>query len=170
MEQKINWADPEYVISQPRIQKVAGFHYLYAEQPHVHETEVGNAMGVVMGRLGSAWECIFGKTPSPPMLVMFIDLDEPRMYDVRAGFVVPEGTTPQGETQVRFVPAALVAGMLAWGGISAVVKTYAPLMEFMDTHGLKCIEGWREWRLVFEGDTSTNNITWVQHVAEAKHD
>ena len=115
MERKSGWAEPGCVISQPRIQEVDGFHYLYAEQPHVHEADVGNAMGVVMGRLGSAWERVFGKTPSPPLLVMFIDLDEPKMYDVQAGFVVPEGTTPQGETQVRFVPPTLVAGI--WSGV-----------------------------------------------------
>ena len=170
MEQKVGWAEPGCVIGQPRIQKVDGFQYLYAEQMHVHETEVGNAMGVVMGRLGSAWERIFGKAPSPPMLVMFIDLDEPRMYDVQAGYVVPEGTTPQGETQVRYVPPALVASMLVWGDLSSVPKSYAPLMEFMNAQGLKCIEGWREWYLLFESDSSMNNVTWVQHVAEELHD
>ena len=108
--------------------------------------------------------------PIATLLVMFIDLDEPKMYDVQAGYVVPEGTTPQGETQVRFVPPTLVAGMLVWGDLGSVVKSYAPLMEFMNTHGLKCIEGWREWYLLFESDTSMNNITWVQHVAEEVQD
>jgi hypothetical protein len=170
MERRTHKAEPVYLISQPRVQEVDGFHYLYAEWKHVHEAEVGNALDVVIGRLSSAWEKIFRKTPSPPMLTMSHDLDEPKMYDVQAGYVVPEGTTPQGETQVRFVPPALVAGILVWGDISAIVKSYAPLMDFMDTHGLTCIEGWREWRLLHAGDASPHNITWVQHVAEERRD
>jgi hypothetical protein len=35
------WADPVLVIGQPRIHKVAGFTYLYAEQRDVKDTEAG---------------------------------------------------------------------------------------------------------------------------------
>ncbi|MCU0502237.1 MAG: hypothetical protein MUC51_10815 [Anaerolineae bacterium] len=170
MEQRVRKAEPEYLISQPRVQEVEGFHYLYAERLHIHETEVGKALDAAIRMLTSTWERIFEEAPSPPMLIMFHDLDEEKMYDVQAGFVVPPGTPPQGETQIRFVPPALVAGMLVWGDISAVAKSYAPLMTFMDTHGLTCIEGWREWRLLFEGETSMSNVTWVQHVAKEKYD
>jgi hypothetical protein len=52
------------------------------------------------------------------------------------------------------------------GKIESVIKSYGPLMDYMTANGLKCVEGWREWYLYWESDNSTNNISWVQHVAQ----
>jgi hypothetical protein len=161
------WAVPELVISPPRLQKADGFHYLYAEVKHVHESEVGGAVGTCFGRIFPAWEHAFGKAASAPTLAFFINVPgEEKWYDVRMGFAVPEATEPYGETKVRYVPPTLVAGILAWGSLDKVPQSYKPLMDFMDANGYKPVEGWREWYLYFESDASSNNITWVEHMVE----
>ena len=91
---------------------------------------------------------------------------EEKWYDIQWGFAVPEGTQPSGETTVRYVPPTLVAGMLVWGSLDKVPQSYTPLMQYMSANGYKPVEGWREWYLYFESDTSSNNITWVEHMAE----
>jgi hypothetical protein len=114
-----------------------------------------------------AWEHAFGKAAPAPTLAFFIDLEgEENWYDVQMGFAVPEGTQPFGETMVRYVPPTLIAGILAWGSLENVPRTYKPLMDFMDSNGFKPVEGWREWYLYWESETSSNNITWVEHMAE----
>ena len=167
MERATGWAEPDCIIGQPRLQKVDGFHYLYVEQQHVAESEVGVYIGSLFGKIHDAYEKGYGAAEKPPILVMFFDLpDEPRVYDMQVGFSVPEGTSPLGEAQVRYVEPSLCASVLVWGNLDSVISSYGPLLEFMDTKDLKCIEGWREWYLYWEGDSSSNNITWVQHVAQ----
>jgi hypothetical protein len=40
-------------------------------------------------------------------------------------------------------------------------------MNFMNQNGYKPVEeGWREYSVYNEGNTSANNTTWVQHLAE----
>jgi hypothetical protein len=41
MKRESGWAEPEYIIGQPRIQMAGGFHYLHVEEKHVAESEVG---------------------------------------------------------------------------------------------------------------------------------
>jgi hypothetical protein len=166
MGKEVGWAEPEYLIGQPRIHKVAGFHYLYVEQKHVHEGQVGLHMGPLIGKMEDAHKLGFGEAEKPPLLVMFTDIpDEPRWYDIQAGYSVPQGTVPCGEAWVRAIEPALVASILVWGSLEAVVKGYGPLLEFMKANGYKDIVGWREWYLYWESEDSTNNITWVQHIA-----
>jgi hypothetical protein len=161
------WAEPDFVMSQPRLQKADGFHYLYAEVKHVHVSDVGNAVGICFGRMFRAWEHAFGIAAPAPTLAFFIDVEsEENWYDVQMGFAVPEGTQPSGETMVRYVPPTLVAGILAWGSLENVPRTYKPLMDFMDANGYKPVEGWREWYVYWESEQSSNNITWVEHMAE----
>jgi hypothetical protein len=165
MKHEIGWAEPGFLVGQPRTQKVAGFHYLFVEEKHVAESEVGNAMGHLFPKLFAAGASVFGAAGSPPVLAMFIDL-EPKMYDVQLEFMVQPGTAAAGEAQVRYVEPALVASIVVGGGIEAVIQSYGPLMEYMNVNGLKCAEGWREWYLFRESDNSANNVSWVQHVAE----
>lgn len=168
MTTAVGWAEPAFALSEPRLQKADGFHYLYAEVKHVHVSEVGNAVGTCFGRIFPAWSHAFGKAAPAPTLAFFIDIPgEQDWYDVQMGFAVPEGTEPFGETFVRYVPPALVAGILAWGELDSVPKSYDPLMAFVDKSGHARTGVWREWYLLFESDRSANNITWVQYeVAE----
>jgi hypothetical protein len=131
-------------------------------------SEVGNAIGACFGRIFPAWSHAFGNAAPAPTLAFFIDVpDEKDWYDVQMGFAVPEGTEPSGETYVRYVPPTLVAGMLVWGDLTSVPKSYEPLMQFVNESGHASLGIWREWYLYFDSDTSANNITWVHYeVAE----
>lgn len=167
MAKETGWAEPEVMLGQPRVQKVVGFTYLYAEQQLVHETEVGNYILGLFAKVQAAYELIHGAAPKPSMLVMFINVpDQEKMYHMQAGYVVPPETCPAGEALVRYIPPALVAGVITCGNVGSIWKSYGPLMDFMNQNGMQPLEeGWREYYLYDEGPDSMNNITWVQHAA-----
>lgn len=167
MKRESGWAEPEYIIGQPRIQMAGGFHYLHVGEKHVAESEVGMYIGPLMNQIYAAYEQGFGKAERPPLLAMFIDVpNEPRVYDMEVGYAVPEGTSPSGEAQVRYVEPTLVASVLVWGALDVTPKSYGPLLQFVETAGYRSIVGWREWYLYREDADSMNNVTWVQHMVE----
>jgi hypothetical protein len=162
--QNVGWAEPQFILGECRTQVVAGFRYLYLEEKHIAEWDVGDMITPLKDRITRAYRQTYGGAEPPTLLVMFIDLEE-QYYDVRAGFAVGPDTPPLEGPRVLDVPPALCAGYLAWG--ANFWEGYGPLMDYMDAQGLRCIEGWREWYLYSEGEGSPNNIMLVQHVAEA---
>jgi hypothetical protein len=168
MSTEVGWADPEMMISEPRVQRVAGVHYLYVEQKRVAESAVGWAMGDLMPKALAAYRQGHAGIEPPPMLAMFIDLPgEERAYDVHVGYAFREDVSPRGGAQVRYVEPALCAGLLVWGTLDDILKSYGTLMAFVEAKGLRNVEGWREWYLYWEDPASRNNVTLVQHVVEA---
>ena len=165
MKQEIGWAEPEYIIGQPRLQKVEGFHYFYMELTH---TDPGQAAPLAR-EARDAYARVIGESCRPTLLVMFFAVpDEPNVYDIRAGFPVRKGTAPIGEAKVRYVEPTLCVSLLAWGDIGVYAKSYRPLLDFAEEKGLECKEGWREWDLYWESDNSRNNIIQIQHPVEEK--
>ena len=163
MRQEIGGAEPDYIIGQPRLQKVEGFHYFYMELKH---TDPGQA-GPLARKAHDTYARVIGESYRPTLLVMFFSVpDEPNVYDIQTGFSVRKGTVPIGEAKVRYVEPTLCVSLLAWGDIGVYAKSYAPLIEFAEEKGLKCKEGFREWDLYWEGDRSKNNIILVQHPVE----
>jgi hypothetical protein len=167
MRKAIGWAEPEIFIGQPRIQKVPGFTYLFAEQQNVHESQAGSYIEGLYGKVQAAYEKLHPGAEKPPRLLMFINVPgQEKMYHVQAGYQVASGTPAAGEAQVREIPPALIAGVVSCGTFDSVWKSYAPLMDFMNKNGLIPLdEGWREYYLYNEGPDSMNNITWIQHLA-----
>lgn len=167
MSTETGWADPEMMISEPRVQRVAGFHYLYVEQKHVAESAVGWAMGDLMPKALTAYSQAGDGIEPPPMLAMYIDRPgEERAYDVHVGYAFQEEVSPRGGAQVRYVEPTLCASLLVWGTLDDILESYGTLMAFVEAKGLRNVEGWREWYLYWEGDQSHNNVTLVQHVVE----
>jgi hypothetical protein len=168
MAMDTGWANPVLVIGQPRIQKVASFTYLYAEQRDVKDTEVGQYRDGLVAKVWLAFKQSCGVAAKPPLLVMFINVPEKEgMYHTQVGYVVAKGTPATGEVQVRDLAPALVAGTVVSCDANSIWKCYAPLMEFMNQNRYRPMEeGWREYFLYDEGPASLNNITWVQHLAE----
>jgi len=155
------------MISEARVQRVAGFHYLYVEQKHVAESAVGWAMGDLMPKALEAYRQGQEGVEPPPMLATFLDLPgEGRAYDVHVGYAFRESVSPRGGAQVRYVEPALCAGLLVWGTLDDILKSYGKLMGFVEAKGLTNIVGWREWYLYWEDPASRNNVTLVQHVVE----
>jgi hypothetical protein len=151
------------MLSACRTQEVEGFRYLYLEQRHVAEWEVGDAMRVLMPRIFELYAETFGAAEPPPLMAMFIDLEE-KTYDVRVGFPVrPETPALAGALEMA-VPPSLCAGVLVWG--ADVTVSYAPLMDYVNALGLTCVDGWRETYVHWSGETSPNNISLIQHVVE----
>jgi hypothetical protein len=153
MSTEVGWADPEMMISEPRVQRVAGVHYLYVEQKRVAESAVGWAMGDLMPKALAAYRQGHAGIE--------------RAYDVHVGYAFREDVSPRGGAQVRYVEPALCAGLLVWGTLDDILKSYGTLMAFVEAKGLRNVEGWREWYLYWEDPASRNNVTLVQHVVEA---
>jgi hypothetical protein len=167
MSTEVGWADPEMMISEPRAQRVMGFHYLYVEQEHVAESDVGWAMGDLMPKALEAYRHGGEGIEPPPILAMFLDLPgAERAYDVQVGYAFRESVLPRGGAEVRYLEPALCAGLLVWGTLDDILKSYGTLMAFVEAKGLRNVEGWREWYLYWEDAASRNNVTLVQHVVE----
>lgn len=163
MTSKAGWAEPTFVISEPRIQKAAGFHYFYAEEKNIKEIDALRSVRRLLPKVQQAYHLACGNVNQPALLVMFIDLPESGMYDVQCGYGLEKAITPCGEAHIRRVKATLVAGILVWGTNWSVPKSYRPLEDFMKKKGYQGVVGWREWHIYAEGDYSKNNVTWVQH-------
>jgi hypothetical protein len=167
MKNEVGWADPEAIVGVPRTQMVGGFTYLFAEEKHIKEGSVGHSLDRVIAIVEAGFKHIFPGANQPQLLVMFIDDPvENGIYDVRAGFAVCQCTQPVEGLYVEDQPAALVASILFTGPTTMIMKSYGPLMQYMNETALKCVVGWREWHLYYENDHSSNNIIWVQHLAE----
>ena len=170
MTKEAGWAEPELMVGQPRLQKVNGFYYLYAEMKHLKTSEVTES-NVLIKQVNDECMKLFGRIPFGTYVEMYINLPQETgeyMYDCQKGYAIPDNMTPENITpvdgvKIRYVEPALCASILVWG--SEISKSYGPLMDFVNEKGLKCAdEGWREWWLHYEGDNSKNNITLVQHV------
>jgi len=167
MKKRVGWADPDAIIGEPRTQLVGGFAYLFAEEKHVKQRQVKRCLDLVIGKAGGGFQQIFPGVDQPPLLVTLIDDPvENGFYDVRAGFTVCPGTQPVEGVFVEDQQPALVASILLSGPTKMIIKSYGPLMKYMNQNALKCVVGWREWYLYYENDKSCNNIIWVQHLAE----
>ncbi len=167
MQREVGWAEPDYIIGQPRLQKVAGFHFFYIEQKHAERGQEGPSISSLTRKARDAYAKVIGESSAPALCVLwFGGPGEPGLYDNQLGFAVREGTTPLGEAKVRYVDPTLCVSLLAWGDVGVFARSYAPLMAFAEGKGLKCIEGFREWDLYWEGEKSKNNIILVQHPVE----
>ena len=156
------------MVGQPRLQKVNGFFYLYAEMKHLKQSEVSKSV-VLIEQVNDECMKLFGCIPFGAYVEMYINSpqeeDSKLIYDCQKGYALNvEDITPKdARVKIRYVEPALCASILVWG--SEISKSYGPLMDFVNEKGLKCAdEGWREWWLHYEGDNSKNNITLVQHV------
>ena len=167
MVKEAGWAEPEYVIGQPRLQKLEGFYFFYVEQKHSKPGQVGPSMDSLVRKAHDAYAKVIGESCVPALCIMWFGVPgEPDLYDNQLGFAVRQGTTPLGEAKVRYVEPTLCVSLLAWGDIGVYAKSYGLLIDFANGKGLKCKEGFREWSLYWEGDTSKNNIILVQHPVE----
>jgi hypothetical protein len=170
MSTKAGWAEPGFIMSQPRIQKVAGFNYFFCEKKQVLEQDAGPVWKALVPIVQAAYVQEFGDIELPSLLVMFLEYpDNPKLYDVQVGYGLQKIVIPCGEAQVRRVKATLVVGILAWGSIASVPYTYDPLLDFMRKCGYPGGKEWREWQVYDDkAPSSHNSIVWVQHDLKEK--
>ncbi len=170
MSTKAGWAEPRFVMSQPRIQKAAGFNYYYCEKKGVLEQDAGPVWKTLVPIVQAAYVQEFGDRELPALLVMFLEYpDNPKLYDVQVGYGLQKRVLPCGEAQVRRVKATLVAGILSWGSIASVPYTYDPLLDFIKKRGYQVGKEWREWQVYDDKvPSSHNSIVWVQLVLKEK--
>jgi hypothetical protein len=168
MTEEVGWAEPQYIISQPRVQKVGGFLYLYVEEKHVKESEGGPVISTLIGKAHDACRKAFGrKVGNLVIMHLILPKETESMYDIQVGFALSgdADVTPAGEAKVRYVEPALCAAILIWGTVDDIIKSFSPLSEFMNEKGLKGSDvGWREWTLY--NDNTKNAIFLQQRVLE----
>jgi len=168
MTKEVGWAEPECIIGQPRIQKVGGFLYLYVEKKHVKESESPSVIPTLIGKAHDACRKAFGRKVGNLIIMhLILPKETESMYDIQVGFAFSgdANVTPAGEAKIRYVEPALCAGILIWGTVDDIVKSFSPLSEFIKEKGLKCSDvGWREWTLY--NDDTKNAIFLQQRVLE----
>ena len=168
MTKEVGWAEPEYIISQPRIQKVGGFLYLYVEKKHVKESESPSVIPTLIGKAHEACRKAFGRKVGNLVIThLILPKETESMYDIQVGFAISgdANVTPAGEAKIRYVEPALCAGILIWGTVDDIARSFSPLSEFIKEKELKCSDvGWREWTLY--NDDTKNAIFLQQRVLE----
>lgn len=165
MSIKAGWAEPDFAISEPRIQKAAGFTYVFLERKGIPEATVGPVWKGLVATVEAAYREQFGDVELPGLLLRFIEYpNDPKLYDVQIGYALKKAVSPRGEAQVVRVKATLVVGILSWGTLWNVPRTYGPLIEAIGRCGYQGGREWREWH-VYHDDirSSRNSIVWVQH-------
>ena len=167
---EIGWAEPELIIGQPRLQKVNGFYYLYAEMKHLKQSEVSKSV-VLIEQVNDECMKLFGCIPFGAYVEMYINSPQEEesklIYDCQKGYALNvEDITPKdARVKIRYVEPALCASILVWG--SDLPKGYGPLMNFIQEKGLRTSKPGcrREWGL-YEDRNSKNHIALIQRVIE----
>ena len=103
------------MISEPRIQEAASFHYFYTEEKNIKEIGALRALRRLIPKVQKAYSLSYSNADPPSLLVRFIILPEPKMYDVQVGYGLQKAITACGEALVCRAKTTLVAGILVWG-------------------------------------------------------
>lgn len=88
--------------------------------------------------------------------------DPAQPFDLEVGVLVPKGTAPAGEGQVRPLPAFTCATQTFTGSFDQVGKAYASIYPALRSAGWVPSGESRQMVLFYEGLTSTNNLLLVQ--------
>jgi effector-binding domain-containing protein len=152
---------PDFVVSDVRVQTVAGFTYLYDSTRTSFQT-----MSKPVERTIAAMEKAIaeGKLhPSGPLVFVYHDLNDPgKPFTLDVGFGVPDDSAAFGGYKVRKVEPFKCATVLFSGPLSKVPEAYNKLMGALPPMNLKPTTTVREYYLYWETPDSPNNIVQIQ--------
>ncbi|HEY2585981.1 MAG TPA: GyrI-like domain-containing protein [Tepidisphaeraceae bacterium] len=152
---------PDYVISDVRVQTIAGFTFLYdstrtsfqAMSEPVERTIAAMEKAITEGKIH----------PSGPLVFVYRDLKDPNQpFTLDVGFGVPDDTAAFGNYQVRKVEPFKCATVLFSGPLAKVPEAYNKLMGALPALNLKPTTTVREFYLYWETPDSQNNIVQIQ--------
>lgn len=152
---------PDFVVSDVRVQTIAGFTYLYGSTRTSFQ-----AMSEPVERTIAAMEKAIteGKfRPSGPLVFVYRDLKDPgQPFTLDVGFCVPDDTAAFGDYKVRKVEPFKCATVLFSGPLSKVPEAYNKVMGALPALNLKPTTTVREFYLYWETPDSPNNIVQIQ--------
>jgi len=150
-----------FVVSDMRVQTIAGFNYLYNSSETTLEK-----MGEPIGRTIPAMEkeIAAGKFhPVGPMVFVYRDMtDIAQPFKLDIGFPVPPDTIAVGEFKRRKVEPFKCATVVFSGPMSKISDAYQKLMAAMTAANLRPMTTIQEFHLYFEGPQSPNNVVLIQ--------
>jgi hypothetical protein len=153
-------AEPEYTISDMRVQTVPGFDFFYVGV-ETTMAELSNAIAQGMPKLfaardkGHVW-----MRGSVVFIYRGMSSDAPLSLEM--GFPCPPGTQPVDDAQVRRVDEFPCASLIYTGRLEHISLAYDKLLASMREAGLTPGNEGRELYLHFDDAASPNNVTMIQ--------
>lgn len=154
-------ASPQFVVSDMRVQTIAGFTYLYDSSQTTLE-KIGEPIGRTLPAMEK--DIAAGKFhPVGPMVFVYRDMtDIAQPFKLDIGFPVPPETVAEGEFKTRKVEPFKCATVLFSGPMSKISDAYQKLMAAMTAANLRPTTTIQEFHLYFEGRESPNNVVLIQ--------
>jgi hypothetical protein len=167
-ELKTGISIPECIISEPKLQRVIGFSYLYLEETNIFEDDALRSVRRITPKIYEEYMRVYSTENVPALLVRFLDQPERKMYTVQVGYKIGKEGKEGTNAEIERIKSTVVAGILVWGTNWSVPKSYSPLSRFIKENEYEETKEWREWHIYYEDDYSKNNITWVQRTIKKK--
>lgn len=151
----------DFIISQVRVQTLAGFTYLYRSFDTSFQT-MSQPVGQAIADMEKAIAA--GKLhPVGPMIFIYHDMRDPyKPFTLDLGFPVPEGSAAPEGYQVGKVEPFKCATVLFSGPLSKVPDAFNKLMGSLAPMGLHPTRTTREFYLYWEDPNSPNNVLQIQ--------
>lgn len=152
---------PDFVVSDVRVQTIAGFTCLHDTFPTTFATMAGPVGRTIADLQKAIADGRFH--PSGPLVFAFRDMkDLKQSFMLDVGFAVPDGTAAFGPYQVDKVEPFRCATVLFSGPLSKVPEAYNKLLGSLAALNLKPTNTTREFYLYWETPDSPNNIVQIQ--------
>jgi effector-binding domain-containing protein len=152
---------PDFVVSEMRVQTIAGFTYLYASSETTFERVAAPIGATLPAMQKSVSESKFRSVGGPIFVYRNLkDMTQPFTLDI--GYAVPHETAATSEYKVRKVEALKCATVMYSGPVAKISEAYGKLMGAISAANLKSTTTAREFYLYWEGAESPNNIVLVQ--------
>jgi effector-binding domain-containing protein len=151
----------DVVISEMRVQTIAGFTYLYDSAQTSFEKIAAPIGKTLPALMKSAAEGKFRVTG--PVVFVYRDLkDLSQPFTLDIGITVAPETAAFGEYKVRKVEPFKCATVIYSGPLSGISEAYGKLMASIGEAKLKPTTTSREFYLYWEGPESPNNVVQIQ--------
>lgn len=152
---------PDFVVSDMRVQTLAGFSYLYSSSQTTFD-KIGEAVGKTLPQLEAAMKD--GKFhPTGPLIFTYRDVkDMSQPFTLDIGYAVPPETAAFGDFKLRKEDAFKCATVIYSGPIMRISEGFQKLMTDMTDAKLTPAGPAREYYLYWEGMESPNNVVLIQ--------
>ena len=153
-------ANPEFVISQMRVQTMREITFFYVTNQPVSFTDLDKYFDPMLDSLYAAKaQANLGEVG--PDIVRYHKVDETDLWWMEVGIPVKAGTQAAGAAQVKTLPPYRCAGLLLWGSLAHIVPAYDALKKATQEAGLQHTGENREWVYYFESVESPHNLIGI---------
>ena len=158
-------AEPEYTVSEIRVQTMRGFDYFHVAKD-ITMAEIPQTFNELIPILDAALD--EGKVcKDGPMVARYIETPgNGERFRLEVGFVVRPGAQPAGAASVSHVEPYHCASVVYCGSLANLPKGYDALETVIKKAGLRVTWESCEVYYYFEDGASPNNVMHLQHHIE----